>query len=159
MRPDEVKAYAGGLFDGEGSVEIGWNRNKRSMRMRCIVRMTTKAPVEFMQSRFSGSLNPGKRGKNRQQWSWVVSSQEAAVFLREVMRYLKVKKEEAMIALEFQEFVGGRRPGQRLTDMDVEKMKTLKARLTACPNRITRSHVPVNVSNACLTRSHVRVYK
>lgn len=90
-------AWAAGFFDAEGSVSI-YVRPERSY-MRVTVAQKDRRPLEQLKAWFGGSLgDPRPSGVS----NWTVQSQQAATFLRSVRPYLRVKHEQADVALEFQ---------------------------------------------------------
>jgi hypothetical protein len=101
--------YAAGLFDGEGYVRIATWRKPNSVHTRYQVyggiNMCHRPVIEALQQKFGGNMpNPGARQKphHRPLYTWNFSSQVAARFLRRVLPYLIVKREEAELALELQ---------------------------------------------------------
>ena len=105
--------YAAGLFDGEGYVRINrWKRpNHKQIRYQIIggIGMTHRPIIEELHKTYGGSINMNRHDlrnpKNRIQFTWHVASHQLASFLRRVYPYLVVKKDEAKIALDFQEHV------------------------------------------------------
>lgn len=104
-------AYAAGLFDGEGYVGIGKhytpNRPDRtpSYQIQCKVSMADIQAIEFLSVHWGGRTYYSKQRspKHRPVCQWVLLDKESVVFLKDILPYLKVKKERASIALEFQE--------------------------------------------------------
>lgn len=105
-------AYAAGLIDGEGSILIiGRKRKKKDSRkrytdyyLRVKIESTDGVMCPWMQMKFGGCLRflPIKNVKYSDKYLWEMNSRSAANFLRQVLPYLKVKKQHAEIALEFQ---------------------------------------------------------
>lgn len=105
--------YAAGLFDGEGYVRIArWQKaSSRHIRYQLIlgIGMTFRPVIEELRNTYGGSINMNRhdlrRKTHRIQFTWHAGSQIGAAFLRRVMPYLIVKRDEAKIALLFQEHI------------------------------------------------------
>ena len=102
-------AYAAGLFDGEGSIFIGkvkTNRNKSGLLFRLHIEMcnTNEPIVKWMQLYFGGSVYERYADTNtrRTLWSWQLRGTKALEFLKIISPYLRVKKPQAELAMEFQ---------------------------------------------------------
>lgn len=109
------KAYAAGLFDGEGSVQIPFPKNTNGVRyhkLQVSVANTDPRPLLWLKERFGGDVShllripktgtkPGLR--------WACGNRIAAAFLEAVRPYLIIKAEQTDIALAFRETV--RKPG------------------------------------------------
>lgn len=105
-------AYLAGLFDGEGCIQISHNKPQSGKRteqhtLNCRVAMTNKEAVE----RFlilGGNVHIKKASlqnpKWKDQWCWTISSNKALAFLKEIMPFLILRKEEAKCGIAFQEF-------------------------------------------------------
>jgi hypothetical protein len=96
-------AYAAGLFDGEGSINIktpGTSSRTTGFSLVIQVTQTNLAPLLWLQERWGGSVSPIKRRKPT--WAWNAGSRLAEKFLLDVLAFLIVKREQAMIAVEFQ---------------------------------------------------------
>ncbi|MDD5510897.1 MAG: hypothetical protein PHI12_08805 [Dehalococcoidales bacterium] len=104
-------AYIGGLFDGEGNIQIV-KRSPLSNRRDTYHLVVRVCLVEdyipkWLAFAFGGSVNKRLREQvnphHRDVYTWYCSQQIAANFLRAVLPYLKLKKAQAEIALKFQE--------------------------------------------------------
>ncbi len=104
-------AYFAGLFDGEGCIQIAHHKPQRGKRteqhtLRCAVCMTDRhCVVSFLA--FGGSVcqktkfisNP----KWQMQWTWSISSNQAKAFLETLLPFVQLKRQQAKLAIEFQE--------------------------------------------------------
>jgi hypothetical protein len=139
-------AYAAGFFDGEGTVFIAEDRGRKEARgpiynMRVLASQVDPAPIHWLQSKWGGTVTRRPGSESRQaNWVWNCFAQKAAAFLRDVRPYLKVKADEADIAIEFQESVfnpGARghtneyRANQRQARVSLMELKRGKERLVA----------------------------
>jgi hypothetical protein len=102
--------YAAGLFDGEGWVRVSKWAKPNSIHTRYQILLAigmSHAPViRSLHNTYGGSLNVNphsrRNPKHRDQFLWYCASQKAAAFLRRVVPYLVVKRDEAELALELQ---------------------------------------------------------
>ena len=103
----EECAYLAGLLDGEGTIGARV-RKDGYLNLELGVCMTTPAPLHWAQETTgSGGIyfRPEHRPNRQDAWFWKVGRmEEIAIILREVMPYLKVKREEAMLFLTLVEF-------------------------------------------------------
>jgi hypothetical protein len=100
--------YAAGLLDGEGCILI--NKQGTAYTLQTRVGMSSDKAVSLMHKTFGGSL---KINSFSRMHTWVLCSVEAEGFLRCVLPFLRVKKEEAKVAIAFREHVlETRREGQ-----------------------------------------------
>jgi len=109
---DTDLAYVAGLFDGEGSIVIGVSKRKRSDRivpnhwLQVGIGICEKSLVDWLHSEFGGHITSNgktkEQGAKRQSWTWRVMSNEGAAFLSSILNYLRIKKEQAELAIEFQ---------------------------------------------------------
>lgn len=105
-------AYIAGLFDGEGCIGIYLNQSKRTVggrklshyRLACVVALTDEFLIHLLQMHFGGEFYTCKKRKDtyRIAYRWSVYSKRALAFLEAVLPYLRIKKPQAEIAIEFQ---------------------------------------------------------
>jgi hypothetical protein len=113
---ESQKAYAAGLFDGEGSILIDKPRPTKGHTLWVPIAMREPEAVAWLQERWPGSLRPAtRRPKGREAvfcWYWRRCTSAAATFLSDILPYLLVKESQAQLAIEFQShksFTHGRR--------------------------------------------------
>ena len=105
------KVYIAGLFDGEGHVFITEDMRpnyKTSLHiLRTGVTNTYKPVIEWLFSIYPTTISKRVRHKNHPTWKpcyfWEASSKKALYFLKSIYPYLKIKKEQVRLAIEFQE--------------------------------------------------------
>ena len=136
---DDFIIWAAGFFDGEGSISI----NRPSYALVVAVTGSNKSVLEMFRQRYKGYLNriskAGKiilEGKYKSKvdcYQFIFEYDNATVFLRQVLPYLKVKKEQAELALEYIPTIknlaslrGGRLAGKKMTGLE------RKARINFC---------------------------
>ena len=117
-------AYIAGLFDGEGCIRITRSKSKTyrtriAHRIECQLSMANAFLPKLFQFHFGGNYG-GKKVKegNQSQWYWMVTSFTAAEFLKAILPYLKIKREEAKLALDFQKRIPPRGTHKLTTDDD-----------------------------------------
>lgn len=101
-------AYIAGLFDGEGCISISKKReagvsHSRVYHLRVMVKMANPYLPHLLQFSFGGSCLKAKpRPRRRESWDWSLSAQQASAFLQIILPYLKLKRDEAELAIKFQ---------------------------------------------------------
>jgi hypothetical protein len=108
-------AYAAGFFDGEGYVGIQMRVGTRCAgpvyQMRVAAYQDDPRPLRAIAERWGGPVRVRKTPRLRRiAYRWLATGPTAAGFLRDVLPFLIVKKEQAMVALEFQ--ASRRNPGR-----------------------------------------------
>ena len=97
-------AYVAGIIDGEGC--IGIYKTKYRYYLTVAVHMTDEWMVTWLASLFSGSKNTythyRKRSNCKPEWAWQIQGKRALVFLELILPYLKLKRPQAEIAINFQ---------------------------------------------------------
>jgi hypothetical protein len=99
-------AYAAGLFDGEGCVNITANRrnaNHPSYRVQVVVAMTDHPVLLWLQERWGGNIYTQKRSAahHRPGWQWHLAEAESRVFLETIRLHIKIKGPATDNALPF----------------------------------------------------------
>ena len=99
-------AYCAGLLDGEGCLTISKRTQKNTFQMRVEIVNTNKEVLEWVKGMFGGSvivrMRPGKYGNNKESFVWLADTRRAASFLRLIKPYVKIKRRQLEIALDFQ---------------------------------------------------------
>ena len=103
--------YIAGLFDGEGHIFITEDKRpayKTSLHiLRTGITNTNREVIEWVYSLFPATWEMRIRNKNHPHWKpcffWEASSNKALYFIKMIYPYLRIKKEQARLAIEFQE--------------------------------------------------------
>lgn len=107
-------AYSAGLFDGEGYISILRTtgakqlaaKRKRNIWHELTVGMniTTPEATLWFAERWGGTnlLHPTIYPNRKRIHMWRISQVMARDFLKDLLPYLKIKREEAVLAIEFQ---------------------------------------------------------
>ena len=92
--------YAAGFFDGEGHVSISTASHRGILKIGA--GQKNREPLDLLLSLFGGTVyGPDPKGMYR----WTnVTSDKAMRALKELLPYLRVKREQARIGIEFQEW-------------------------------------------------------
>jgi len=105
----EELAYIAGLFDGEGTVTINVYNAKRptgTIKVKYLqvsLSSTDQNTINYLKETFGGSIFPVKVVGNRKpQWRWLIVSWAAADILSRLIPYIRIKKEHAIIGIDFQ---------------------------------------------------------
>jgi hypothetical protein len=100
------KAYIAGFFDGEGCVVISKSHGKesRTPRYALVVVVSQKGIVplgDLCNMTGVGKIYISNKAANAH--SWTISNSHAKEFLAAILPYLRVKKQQAALAIEFAE--------------------------------------------------------
>ncbi len=108
-------AYIAGLFDGDGSVCISkgvsgsqGNKHRRSYGVNTRIGSTNLDVIKYCISKLGGWLIQPRRvqgATHQQMYYWGLSSRKAATMLRAILPFLKIKRNQAQLAIEFQEAI------------------------------------------------------
>ena len=143
MISENELAYFAGLFDGEGCVLIYKRKTLIEngvtvpYQMRVVVTNTHQGVIEDLKRTFRGSIYAYKPTGGRPAWKWTAQCKAGSEFLKLVYPYLRIKKEQADVALEFQGLISKSRhrkhPGfygqPRISPEDIEKRDNLAQRI------------------------------
>ena len=105
---DKELGYVAGIVDGEGTIGISYRTNRSgngSYSLFLAVKMCNQKVVERIRE-FTGLGNiihcPSYNNRWREQWRWQVNGKEAKSILDMLWPLLVEKKEQALLAIEFQ---------------------------------------------------------
>jgi hypothetical protein len=110
--PQTDRSYYAGFLDGEGSVSIDKTRKTNGRQIwQLVVSISNRNPRALleMHRRYGGSLIPRyKTGRRGMLWQFGLCTGSASRFLSDLLPYLRLKKRQALLALEFQREVSKR---------------------------------------------------
>lgn len=126
MKRNEMLAYAAGIVDGDGCINIMRIRyhrtNSRSIgyELRVMVTNTKKELLDWLETQFGGSvrLHHGEETTSPNYkvcWRWSLPAKKAERFLMEISPFLLIKRPQVELALVFQK---PKKAGKPLTDAD-----------------------------------------
>ena len=105
-----ILAYAAGIMDGEGCIHI-----RRRKKYNCfwphiydlqvVVSTTDGILADWFYERFGGHICKCKlrTTSNYPKYQWCIQANQATGFLRKVLPYLLLKKQQAELAIKFQD--------------------------------------------------------
>ena len=94
--------YIAGLIDGEGSINI--NHKKRQYWLTVDIATTSYPCAQWLKSIIGGHIRISDKPneKHKTGYHWTVTSRQALCLLQLMLPYLRIKKEEALVAIRFQ---------------------------------------------------------
>ena len=119
-------AYIAGLLDGEGTVAINQSFCKsrtRRYELQVSIVNTWLEPLLGVKAQHGGSIHSRKNFRFKPIYHWSVGQRAAEGFLRKVLPYLIIKKQRALLALDFMEKKYGK-PWQKLDAAELELRKS-----------------------------------
>lgn len=129
------RGYAAGLIDADGCITIGRHFSKKyhyaEYRLEVIVNQTDGRAIDFLYGTFGGNLYRRNTTGNRRPflYRWELVGEKGCKFLKQILMFLKIKREQAEIAIQFQSirYKGG---GNRFTNQhDRDRCEELYQRL------------------------------
>ncbi len=96
--------YLAGIIDGEGCIRIMKQRGRKSYHyfLHIEVGNTSEKLISFIKTNFGGCSYKSKRViPFKPFYRWYVACKQAEIILQRIAPYLIVKKEEAMLGLDF----------------------------------------------------------
>lgn len=132
---NEEKAYIAGFFDGEGCVEIGFNRKvgaRGQYYLRLVVANDYKPVIDWLYSIYEGSTYHRRphQTNHRNGWVWKISARKAEKFLLDIYPYSMQKKKEIELAFKF---IGELRPcggRKKLADKEFNMRKKISSEMS-----------------------------
>lgn len=111
-----IDIYAAGLFDGEGYVRLATYKHKDETRRKQTryqlfggINMCDPRPLKLLHQEFGGSFYIGRaynaKANHRTLFGWIVSSKKMYAFLKRIAPYSVVKRDEILLAIQYQEFM------------------------------------------------------
>ena len=118
-------AYTAGIMDGEGSIGIARHKSKsckRGYTLELNVQVTSSDEwlCQWLKFSFGGSLSHSINSANNPMWHWIIVARKARDFLELIRPYLRLKKPQADIAIQFQKakrYGGNKTEGNQLTNL------------------------------------------
>lgn len=105
MIKSNTLAYLAALVDGEGYICIR-KVQKKNYQLLMSIANCCPTPLKLAQKLFKGSLSLRKRSQDensnrRDCWQYQVVAQQAKVFIKAIYPYMRIKQNQAKLALEF----------------------------------------------------------
>ena len=118
MWTESELAYLAGILDGEGCFTLSKGSNGHTFGTLVVVGNTDARLIHWLQERFDGSVTVRPRNNPRQKpcWIWTLTGSDIEPFIGAVEPYLRLKREQALLLLEYRTTVipgqkGGRSQG------------------------------------------------
>ena len=137
-------AYAAGFFDGEGCVSVSQQTRQAGIRnfgywqVRPIISNTDFPLLKWMHTSFGGTVHFHRNTKIgwRVQYQWFTTGSAHSIwFLSGMLPYLKIKKTEAELAIQFFRCLLGKTGGKLLPLAEREKRQEIVQKIRAIPGR------------------------
>lgn len=137
MFTNNILAYVAGIIDGEGYISLKSNGKysdgKKRYAIVIKVTNTDQELINFLYLTFGGHtfhVTP-RNPRHNESWIWEACSLKAYNVIKVILPYLRIKKPQAQLAIEYQErrIKGHTTFEKRLLDeRDVLRMKSLQTR-------------------------------
>ncbi len=121
--------YLAGLVDGEGCIALSRPSHRCSMQLTLCIAMCHRPIIELLTAQYGGDFRVRERtGNRRRQFTWLCHGERALNLVKEMLPYLIVKKEEALLviqAIEYRKSLprgGGRGGGSPRTEEQRAKL-------------------------------------
>jgi hypothetical protein len=127
----EDNIYFAGFFDGEGCITCYSNRTGY-YQIKASCTNTKKEVIEQMQVLYGGGIHVMEKSplsNSKMAWQWAAGGKTLIPFLQAVLPYLRLKKEQAEMALEFMTTIGGY--GERVSEENALIREQFRERFTA----------------------------
>ena len=125
-------AYTAGILDGEGSIEIRRHMGRRRAPFNYDLRVrfsnTYRELLSIIGEDYTGSITERRRTNRRIDYQLTIVGHEAVRLIRDTLPFLRVKKEQAHLALKLPRTPPGRIMSPEMLKMQTalyEKMKVL----------------------------------
>jgi hypothetical protein len=117
--------YAAGFVDGAGCISTSGTTG-----FRVTITSTDRDVLNWMRATFGGNINEQHRPENPNwsaSWKWIVSSKpDVSRFLQAIYPYLKTKKEQAKIVLNYLEKYPVNKTGRQIPDSELDAFAVTK---------------------------------
>lgn len=118
-------AYLAGILDGEGSISISCCTRRGRLKTEITVGIANNCgPLLDWIAEVTGvgGLYRAKRGHLHRS-AWNLAGFQASVFLKQLIPYLRIKKEQAALAVQFCETKSNRRQGKYRLSNEVMSLR------------------------------------
>jgi len=103
--------YIAGLFDGEGSISLFWQKRPDVARVRTVrasisIGNTDRSIIEYLHQCLGGNFHSVKRSNPNWKpvYLWTASTNQAVEIIKELLPYLRIKKKQAELLIEYQQY-------------------------------------------------------
>lgn len=135
---DNKWSYLAGIFDGEGTVYIGLMTDKRRTFLKVGITNTDLNLMKWLVTFFGGAYRSEARGNYRLIYRWGPKGKKnREKFLLGVLPYLIIKREQVLLALEF----------DRMNCSDPEKRDSIRLKIQALNRGSVETNTQDNLPN------------
>lgn len=150
-----IYAYAAGLFDGEGYVDIYQATKSKSSKncslmLRVIISQKDGLIMNWLKNNFGGNVLFSQRNDSYI-YRWEIRSKAAEQFLNQIYPFAKIKKEQIELALKFQKTKGnylntlkGHQKFRSLSEQEMKERFEIKEML----KKIKKEYRPYNKTSS-----------
>lgn len=130
-----TEIYMAGFFDGEGYVGMGkrLRGNYTEYFIQISIGQNDGKTMDWIKDNFGGNVYLVKRDNS---YYWTISNKAAYTFLKRIEPYLKYKRPQALLAIEFCE---GRQQGKKCSEEEKERRENLYLKLKEAKKTIIPS--------------------
>ena len=96
--------YIAGFFDGEGSIGIYSNKTRSTCARTQLTQNKTKESLfvlDFLKNKYGGNISEQKTLSGGIKYNWQLNPKGVKVFLQDIFPYLVLKKNQALITLNW----------------------------------------------------------
>jgi len=121
--------YIAGLFDGEGCLDIQISKqNYINPRVRMAMAEPGKEVLEMLANTYGGNIYKRNRSSSNSDWmdsySWELTGyKKACYFLRQIVKHLEIKKEQARLILWCENHLKGMNYGRQEDKTSVNEIR------------------------------------
>lgn len=117
MRSQVVNAYMAGIIDGEGHFHMYYHPPIRRYYFTVGVANTNRDLLDWLVDNFSGKVYRHKPKSHKDEWKdcweWRLNQTDILSALPAILPFLKIKKRQAELAIEFRKTFAKENPGKR----------------------------------------------
>ena len=95
------RSYAAGVIDCDGSIYVANCGKSQSPHLRVAVYNTRRGLIDWFADKYGGTVGECKRGGRSREYSWTLYGRGASTVLMDILPYLVIKREQALLAIEF----------------------------------------------------------
>ena len=122
-------AYTAGIIDGEGCIMIHTQSRPNTSRVgyqaKVFVGNTSEELTRWLARTYGGKayFEANKNPKRKDIWRWVITGNKVLTFLELIYPYLKLKKAQAELVINFQKVRRGKGHPFTEDELDLAKMQ------------------------------------
>jgi hypothetical protein len=128
------RAYIAGLFDGEGTIVIGVNKQNRKGSSHWIglsVANTDQGIINYLHKKMGGSVSCNLRSplSIKPVWRWGVTTRHALVVINLLLPYLRIKRNRALLAIKLYKRIDRYPRGRILSEFELSQRENIRSKI------------------------------